>query len=316
MVVRSRASNLLVWPGSLSSACLLIMPDDSTNETTKTSNARRLFSSALVTLLVVALVWFVTRRLGANFDEVSERLVEASRPQLVIAFLAAAAGMTFIAVGWTDFLRRAGHTAGIPTIVGWYFVGEITKYLPGGLWAFVGRGELAAGEIGRRPAYRTVTHSLLVFFALAALPSSAAVMLYVDWPLSLRVLAAIGLLAVYPAFVLMFGVTGRSLVVSTLTYGTAWLMIGLTTDIIASAIGADIGLGQAILITAAAWIVGFGVFFVPGGIGIRESTFVFLTTDTLDQNDALAIAIIARIAFILADVAGAAVGAIAQRRRR
>jgi len=292
------------------------MLNDSTNETTGRGRTRRFLSSVFVTLLVVALVWFVSRRLGANLDEVSDRLTGASQPKLAVAFLTAAAGMTFIAIGWTDFLRRAGHTASLPTIVAWYYVGEITKYLPGGLWAFVGRGELAADEIGRRPAYRTVTHSLLIFFALAALPSSVAVMLYVDWPLALRLLAAVGLLAVYPAFVAIFGVDGRSLIVTTLTYSAAWLMVGLTTDIIASAIGAEIALGQAIVITAAAWIVGFGVFFVPGGIGIRESTFVFLTTDVLDQNDALAIAITARIVFILADVAGAAVGAVAQRRRR
>ena len=264
-------------------------------------------------VIVVALVWFVSKRLGANFDEVSDRLNDASRPLLLTAFLAAATGMTFIAIGWTDFLRRAGHTAAMPTIVGWYYVGEITKYLPGGLWAFVGRGELAAGEVGRRSAYRTVTHSLLVFFALAALPSAGAVMLYVDWPLPLRGLTGVALLGVYPAFVVLFDLTGRSLIVTTLMYGVAWVMIGLTTDIIASAVGADMSFGQAVLITAAAWIIGFGVFFVPGGIGIRESTFVLLSTDILDPNDALAIAIIARMAFILADVTGATIGAIAQR---
>ena len=290
------------------------MPESSLTTPDTSGSSRRIVSTILVSFLIVAVVWFVSRRLGASFDEVSDTLADASRPILLVAFVTAALAMTLIATGWIDFLRREGAATPGGRVVGWYFVGEITKYLPGGLWAFVGRGELAATEINRRPAYRTVTHSLLVFFALATIPSAGALVLYTDWPTGIRIVGAAGLLTVYPAFISVFGVRGRSLLITTANYGAAWLMIGLTTRVIAEAVGADIGMIEAVLITAAAWLAGFAVFFVPGGIGIRESVFVVLTADILNQNDALAIAIIARIAFILADSLGAAVGLLVQRR--
>ncbi len=291
------------------------MPESSPIDPDSSGRSRRIVSAGLVSLLIVSVVWFVTRRLGASFDEVSDTLAGASRPLLLLALVTAVLSMTLIGAGWIEFLRREGSTAPGQQVVGWYFIGEITKYLPGGLWAFVGRGELAATGIDRRPAYRTVTHSLLLFFALATAPSAGALLLYTDWPAGIRIVGGVALLTVYPAAVAIFGVRGRSLLVTTVVYGAAWIMIGLTTRVVAEAIGADIGIFEAILITAAAWLVGFAVFFVPGGIGIRESAFVVLTTGIVDQNDALAMAIIARIAFILADALGAVVGLLVQRRR-
>ena len=60
----------------------------------------------------------------------------------------AAGGMTTIAAGWTDVLELLGAHVGRWRVIGWYYVGELGKYLPGGVWPVLGRGELARTRRG------------------------------------------------------------------------------------------------------------------------------------------------------------------------
>ena len=89
---------------------------------------------------------------------------------LVLGLFAASAGMTTIAAGWTDVLDLLGAHVGRWRVIGWYYVGELGKYLPGGVWPVLGRGELARrGGVGRSVAYASVGLSLATLYLAAAL---------------------------------------------------------------------------------------------------------------------------------------------------
>jgi uncharacterized membrane protein YbhN (UPF0104 family) len=62
-----------------------------------------------------------------------------------------------------------------------------------------------------------------------------------------------------------------------------------------------------------AWCAGFLAIPAPGGIGVRESIFVL--TSGMAAHDAAAAALLARLAFVVADGAGAALGALWMTRR-
>lgn len=261
-------------------------------------------------------VAFVFRRLDASFGAAIDALRSARLIPASLAFVSAAVAMCAIAVGWVPFLRDAGHAAPRRRIVAWYFVGEVTKYVPGGVWALVGRGELAAREIDRRPAYRSVTQSLLVFFASGSLPAAAAIARYVEWSAPLRTIVVLGLLAALPLTIALLRVPIAALPSALGAFAVAWFAIGFATMFAADALDADIGLVDALAISAAAWIAGFVIIFVPGGIGVREATFVALAPASVSPATALAIAVICRFAFVLADTVGAAVGLLDRRHDR
>ena len=65
------------------------------------------------------------------------------------------------------------------------------------------------------------------------------------------------------------------------------------------------------------WVVGFVLVPVPGGVGVREATFV-AAAGSLDPGIAAATAVVARAVFVVVDVVGALLGALALRvaRRR
>jgi len=58
---------------------------------------------------------------------------------------------------------------------------------------------------------------------------------------------------------------------------------------------------EASSIFALAWCAGFVVVFVPAGIGIRESALTLLLTNIMPIGDALSLALLSRVVWIVAE---------------
>src|SRR3546814_3278053 len=81
---------------------------------------------------------------------------------VLLALGLAAVSMGAIAVPWQRAVRLLGDDLPMRQILSRYFVGELGKYVPGGVWPVLGRGELAARQgIRRTAAYGSVLLSLL-----------------------------------------------------------------------------------------------------------------------------------------------------------
>jgi uncharacterized membrane protein YbhN (UPF0104 family) len=91
----------------------------------------------------------------------------------------------------------------------------------------------------------------------------------------------------------------------------AWLCIGAATALVGDALGFSVDAGQIIAATSYSWLAGFLVVPMPGGIGVREAAFIALFPGTTEE--AAAIAVIARIMFILVDLTGAAAATLVGR---
>ncbi len=280
---------------------------------------------ALTTLCGV----FIVRLLLEDWDQVSELVANADWRWLVAAVAAAIAGMTVIAWTWADAVAvMGGHMRRIHSVA-WYYVGEIAKYLPGSIWAAVGRGEIARRRgIPAPQAYPSVFLSLLALYLAAAL--TAAVLLPFDLAssadagpaLALLLLVPAGLVALHPkvlgvAIEFAERVSRRSIpilipawrdsVLLVLRYVPAWVGIALSTWCVAVALpGVDAPLLRLSLATVLSWTAGF-LTPTPGGAGVREA--VFIAVSGLASGPAVAVAVTARIIFVLVDVLGAVAGA-------
>lgn len=291
----------------------------------------RLASTALGVVLAVAAAAFVGRALVRDRHEIGEALQDASLGWLVLAIVLATAGMTAIAVPWRHALRMLGSDLPMGQTVGRYFLGEIGKYVPGGLWPILGRGELAARwGVRRAAAYSSVLLSLMALYLAAMLVAVLGLptLLAGDdgaGPVAVLLLLPAGLVALHPRALdavirLTERVSGRRIDVAPPAwrssvalvgrYVPAWIAIGAATWAVARSLDPSADLAEVGAAAVLSWLVGFVLVPVPGGVGVREAAFV-AAAGSLDPGIAAAVAVAARGIFVVVDAAGAALGSIA-----
>jgi hypothetical protein len=283
-------------------------------------------------VFVAAGLAFVVRALAqgirdGSFDDLRAGWVGVAAALAVVT-------MIYIAARWSRAADLVGGDLSVRDAVPLYFQGEIGKYLPGALWAVVGRGELARRNGMARPvAYASVATSLAGLYLGGALWSVALLPFAAGARGAAAVLGvvaflAVGLLALHPRVVgwlvdtaervtkRKFKLTvptwdnGVRLVVA---YVPGWIGVGAAQWCCARAIGAPAPVAHIAFASAVSWCAGFLAIPAPGGIGVRESVFVL--TSGMASQDAAATALLARVAFVAADGVGAAVSAAWMTRR-
>jgi glycosyltransferase 2 family protein len=88
-------------------------------------------------LVAVAGVAFVIRELVRSWDDVQEAVGEADPALLVVAPVVGACGMLLIGLGWRRCLAMLGARRGFADTLYRYYVGQLGKYVPGGIWPVV-----------------------------------------------------------------------------------------------------------------------------------------------------------------------------------
>ncbi len=291
--------------------------------------------SVVGTGFAVAALAFVFKTLSREWEQAEAQLRAARPGWLLVAVVLAGLAMTSIGVVWGRVLHQLGVAVKATRVVSWYFVGELGKYLPGGVWPVVGRGELARrGGVPRTRAYTSVALSLgmlylaAMFVVAALVPFALAEGGFTPWMLFLLALpvGVVGLhhrvlewlLAVVRRF------TGRVVHLDVprwrqslglvAMYIPTWVGIGLSTWAVARALTPDAPLVRVAFAAVLSWVAGFLAVPVPAGAGIREA--VLLAASGLDGGVAAATAIVARLIFVAVDALGAVAGAPAATRRR
>lgn len=289
---------------------------------------RRVVRSLGVLIGVLGVV-FVTRELLRSWDDVSDTVAGAHPGLLIAALAVGSGGPLIIGLGWRRCLGVLGSPRTVRDALHWYYVGQLGKYVPGGIWTVVGRGEMARrGGVPGSVGYSSTVLSLIVTYLAAiltvavALATGAAGHEDVRWQPVLALLP-LGVLALHPRVMEAVIRVGRRLLRRELripvpSWGAsvgllvwhvpAWLAIGAGTWLVAAAIDTAVpDIRNLLFATVLAWIVGFLVVPSPGGIGVREAVFMTAATSLTSSGVAAAVAVVARVAFILVDLVGAGV---------
>ncbi|HZJ28200.1 MAG TPA: lysylphosphatidylglycerol synthase domain-containing protein [Acidimicrobiia bacterium] len=273
---------------------------------------------------------FVVRAITSQWSEVEGVLRNARAAWLVAGVVVAGAAMVAVALPWRRALRLVGIDAHLGHTVIWYFVGEIGKYVPGGFWPVVGRGELARrGGLARAPAYASVALSLGALYLSAMLVTAVLVPLRFlgegdKTALWVLVLLPTGIAALHHRFLGWLIRHGERIMKRELRvrvprwsasmglvalYVPAWLLIGTSTWCVARALDPSADWMTVAPAAILSWVVGFVVVPVPGGVGVREAAFIALIGNGIPSGTSATIAIAARVAFMVVDAAGALIGA-------
>lgn len=308
------------------------MNDHTAPETPRTGSAGPSGPARLVGVAIAIVgLGFAVYAVYAARDELTGSDLEV--PAVLAAIGVGVGGMFVVGANWLRILRALG--AHVPPVGGmrWYYVGQLGKYIPGGLWAVLGRGELAArGGVPRSVAYPSVAMSLITTYAAAAATGALFLALgtgdavgkaaWVAGSVAMIGLTVVGLsqavVGRLNALLRRFGVTRtlpssppRLSITAVVFTMPAWALIGTATGLSATALGIPYDLVDIVAATAYSWLAGFLVIPLPGGLGVREAVFIGLWSGT--TAEAAAIAVVARVVFVIVDLTGAGISTVAVR---
>lgn len=251
---------------------------------------------------------------------------------ITVGLLVVLAGLVATMQVWRVFLAALGSALPVSVAGRIFFVGQLTKYIPGSLWPVLAQMELA--HAARVPRSRTATAAVLTLLtslcagllaALVTLPFlPAAATAGFRWAF----LAALALVALlHPRVVnaivsrllrltrrppLERPLSGRA-VAAALAWGLlSWVVFGVQIWLLALRLGAPAGRGFLLAVGgfAFAWCAGFLVVIAPAGAGVRDVLLFAALTAVLSPGAATAVALVSRVLMTVGDLilAGLAAG--------
>jgi len=286
----------------------------------------------LVNLIGVAIgvagLAFVAARIVRDRNEITEALESADPVWLLLAVLSGLAAMALLGLNWLIIIRHAGAPAPWRRGLNWFFVGQLGKYVPGGIWPIVGQAELAH----RATTPRSIAYSTTALSMVATLLGAAATAVITGlWsPAGSRIVPALLALGLVVCVVLLASpqvrtqlhrladrVTERELRLPDAAwfagivarYVPVWVLFAGMNIFAVVALGGTLDTSLVVTLisaTCVSWIAGFVIIGLPGGLGVREAVFISMMTVPLGAGLAVSVAVISRLVSIAVDLLGAA----------
>ncbi|MEU4571861.1 lysylphosphatidylglycerol synthase transmembrane domain-containing protein [Nonomuraea sp. NPDC023979] len=272
-----------------------------------------------VVLALVAL-GFLGYGLASNWDATRDAVAGISPWAVAGAFGAVLAGQFCMLLAWRQVLAGLGSPLPVRVAGRIMFVGQLGKYIPGAVWAYAAMMEL--GRDHGSPPRRTfacislaLVINLGVGLAIAAATLASQEAVRQAWYLLL--LVPVIIVCLHPK-VLTWGLNlalrvarrdtldsvlpGRTVLVAVAWTTLGWLVYGLHTWLLAGRWDLYVIATGAY---AFAWATGLLTFVVPAGVGVREGALVLVLQPIIGTGAALAVAVVSRLAFTLADATAA-----------
>lgn len=298
---------------------------------------RKRLISWLRAVLIAAVLAGAGYQLVTQWEQVSGTLLRLPWPSLALSMLAVFAGIGLSALVWqvivTDLGDPVRPTAGAQI----YLVGQLGKYVPGTVFMFLLQMELGrANGIGRA---RIFTASLVaaglgvvssLILGLLALPLVLSGHREAIW---LFLLLPVGLVALHPKILtwlvsrvlrllgrqpLPRPLSGRTIGLALLLSLGVYTAFGAHLWLITNALGSPGPRGFVLCVGAygVAMTAGLLAFVLPSGIGVRDGVLVAALATSiagLTAGQALALAVVSRLMFTVADLVSAATAALTAR---
>lgn len=293
-----------------------------------------------VLLLLVLVAAGVT--LARYWDSVEATIATMSWTTVVPSFLLVTLGIACGTLSWQVLVDDLGEPIGAGRGSQIFLVGQLGKYLPGSVWAYVLQLELGRrAGLARARVFAATLFSLAVAVVAAlvvgtlALPDLLAADPDLGWLRWLYVLLPIGLVCLHPRILTAVVTVGFRLLRRprlthpvrrrTVLHSLAWAVCsyvcyGVHLWLLARG-DAAVAAGELVLLVGVmgiAMIAGLFAVLLPSGAGIRELVIVTGLAPFVGPGTAIAYAAVSRVLFTLADLAmagGAALLAVAARRR-
>lgn len=253
-----------------------------------------------------------------NFDTLGPQLSSISPLRL----LAAIGLLVAVKLLLVELSRRSVTT--VDGAIGWQrmftinSVSQLAKYLPGGIWHFVGRaGYYRTDHLD----LRRITHAMFIenvwlVVSAMAVGAIAFVLHHVTAPqaaLQVGLVAAAWLALVFVMFrVFQRPVNWLHFLEVMAVQVAVWALSGLSFWVLIG--DNELPALLAISSFSVAWALGYLAVFAPGGIGVREAALVMLLTGTISAEAAVVYASVHRLLWAGLELALGAIANVAMTR--
>ncbi len=281
-------------------------------------------------LVVVAVVAFAALQVFRERVEVAAALQQLPWPRLVLSLAAVAVGVLLSPLVWQSMLAALGSRVGARDAAKIYLVGQLGKYVPGSVVAFLLQMELArsVGITRTRSFVASVLTAGVVVVASLLAGTLAVPAFFRNEPqlLWLFVLLPIGLALLHPAsltFLLDRVLTllrrdrlprrldgtaiARAIGLSLLTYA----VYGVHLFVLAGSLEPGWERSDALVVLLCVGTMGMAMtaglvaFLLPSGIGARELVIVGGLSAVLPYGQAIALAVVSRVMFTVVELVSA-----------
>lgn len=276
-------------------------------------------------LFLLAALAFGVWAVSSRWSEVSAALSSISPPMVGLVLLVSLGYVLLTMLSWRAVMTDLGSPLPVAAASRVFFVSQVGKYLPGGVWNIVAAAEMGADHrIPRRRSVSAMAVSVLVSIVTGLLLAVIAVVLgppevrgdygWVVWTLPVFVLVLLPpvlnrLLGVALAVVrrpaLEQPMTSAGIARSVLWALAAWVLAGVQVWLIATGVGMDPTVATFALAVggyALAWTAGFLVIIVPAGVGVREAVLGALLAGQLAAGGVVVTVLLSRVVLTVADL--------------
>ncbi|NSW54085.1 MAG: flippase-like domain-containing protein [Anaerolineae bacterium] len=266
-------------------------------------------------LVLAAVVWYVSR----NYGEVKDYFRQVHWLRFPLSMLLMVLAKAILAQVSRISVAYEGWQPGYWKMFSFYSLTQLGKYLPGGVWHFVGRfGAYKAENFDTKKSLKAIIAENVWLISSALVVGMCFLLVFnaeglggygIHLPGHSRWAALAGIAAAWLAGMLLFqhffvsaglkplrqwlGLIGLLLL--------AWLLIGLSYACVFPEINARVA-GLAIGGFSLSWSIGYLTIFAPGGIGVRELAITLLFSTTPYAGLSPILATVHRLVWVLTEV--------------
>ncbi|MCM3661047.1 lysylphosphatidylglycerol synthase domain-containing protein [Georgenia satyanarayanai] len=289
-------------------------------------------------IFLLAALGFGVWAVSSQWTDVSAALASLSAGSIVAVLAISLVYVFLTMLSWRAVMTDLGSRLTVADASRVFFVSQVGKYLPGGVWNIVAAAEMGADHlIPRRRSVSVMVVSILVSIVTGLLLAVVAVLLgpseirddysWVVWTLPLfvvllsppvlnRVLGSALALVRRPPLEKPLSLAG--IVRSSCWALGGWVLAGIQVWLIGTWLGMEPAVATLALAVggyALAWIVGFLAIVVPAGVGVREAVLGALLAGQLGAGAVVVTVLLARVILTAADLL-LGLGAMSLLRRR
>lgn len=269
--------------------------------------------------------------MNRQWDQV--RLLNLDFSLLPVPVVLTSVAFGLLGVGWCLIVRMVNLSLPFMQALSIWLVPNAGKYVPGKVLMFGGRLELLHLRGQRRASGTMALTFEHIAMILAAAPftsvavfnglqfSSTAtliIMAFVCGSCLTFVFAPKLLVQLFNRVLVRFNreilvctIQRKHMIAAFSTYAAAWLVYGLAGYWGMKALGIhDVPVFHAVVISVAAWMIGFLSFITPGGMGVREAVYTGFLSAYISPAQAMACALLLRLIWTAVEWGGVALGAV------
>lgn len=266
-------------------------------------------SRAALFILVIAAAFVIWKNGGQWLEEVDRYSWNLNVGELTVSAVLLAVSLALTPTGWFLICRSMGsRIPAVEMFAAWY-TSQLGRYIPGKIWLFAGRaGFLKARGMKMGRAAATTAYEL--FFTVASIGLLVMILAIISPEVFLHTGGRAAAIAASSAILLLpllhpvqnflcrkKGIDPgqlpsiRTSLTITLIFAVLWMIRGLSLFLLLKGAGlTEILFDHSVAAAPLSWLAGYIVFFVPGGIGVREAAAAAIAAPGLMAPAAVVIA--------------------------